>query len=182
MAGAKGQKYLYIQKDLLILISLYKERERAMTREEKIEVIRAAGGDKEHILGILLELQSRSDLSYIDEETAQLVADELGLALTKVYEVLTFYAMLETKPSAKYILEVCNSTPCYYSKADEVVAMVKNAIGIGVGETTKDQMFTLRYTPCVGACEIGPVIKVGDRVYGNLTQEKVTELIEQLKG
>lgn len=151
------------------------------TAEEKNAVIQAAGGTKENLLAILLELQRLSGQNYIDEETAYLVADSVGMGRAQIIEVLKFYTMLKDKPGARYILEVCNSSPCHYSKADMVVAMLKEELGIGVGETTEDGLFTIAYTPCVGACEIGPVIKVGAQIWGKLTQEKVHEIIAELR-
>ena len=161
------------------------------TAEEKRALIRKQGGDKAHLLNILLELQRQSGVmplrtaargkNYIDEETAELVAETVGIGQAQLYEVLRFYAMLETKPAGRFRLEVCNSSPCYYSKSDQIVELLREELGIGVGETTADGMFTIAYTPCVGACEIGPVIKVQDHIYGNLSRERVHSLIAQLR-
>ena len=151
------------------------------TAEEKRALIRKQGGDKAHLLNILLELQRQSGQNYIDEETAELVAETVGIGQAQLYEVLRFYAMLETKPAGRFRLEVCNSSPCYYSKSDKIVELLREELGIGVGETTEDGMFTITYTPCVGACEIGPVIKVQDHIYGNLSRERVHSLIAQLR-
>lgn len=152
-----------------------------LTRDEKIQIIRSMGANTEHVLAILLELQDKSENSYIDEETAKLVAEEVGITQTHIYDIMTFYAMLETKPQGRFVLEVCNSTPCYYTKSEEVVKVIEEELQIKVGETTKDGEFSLIYTPCVGACDIGPVIKVKDDVYGNLNEDKIRELIVQLK-
>lgn len=151
------------------------------TPDEKRALIRRQGGDKAHLLNILLELQHQSGQSYIDEGTAALVAETVGIGQAQLYEILQFYAMLETQPSGKYRLEVCNSAPCYYSKASQVVELLEEELGITVGETTQDGMFTIIYTPCVGACEIGPVIKVQDHIYGNLNRDRVHSLIAELR-
>lgn len=152
-----------------------------MTTEEKRNIIRENGGDIEHLLAILLELQRVSPQSFIDDATADLVADEVGLSHTKTRDILTYYAMLETKPCGRYVLEICNSAPCFYSKSEEIACLLQETLGIGMGETTADGMFSLRYTPCVGACDIGPVIKVKDEIYGNLTPEKVVALTKELR-
>lgn len=153
-----------------------------LSREEKRQIIHQIGADTEHVLQILLTLQRASKESYIDEDTAHLVADEVGLSYTRIYELLTFYDMLATKPQAEYVIEVCNNTPCYFSKSDRVIEMLREELDITVGETTADGKFAIRYTPCVGACDIGPVIKIKDDVYGNLTKEKVHTLLETLRG
>lgn len=152
-----------------------------MTIEEKKEIIYSNGANTEQVLKILLELQDKSDKSYIDEETAKLVADEVGLSLTEIYNLLTFYAMLETKPMGKYIIEICNSTPCYYTKSTEVAEIIEKELGIKVGETTEDGLYSLVYTPCVGACDIGPVIKIKSEIYGNLTEDRIKSIIANLK-
>jgi len=152
-----------------------------MTAEEKRQFIREMGGDTEHLLSILLELQHLSEHNYVDPATAEIVAEEVGLTPSKVCDVLTFYAMLNDKPAGKYVLEVCNSTPCHYCRSDEIAGLLTAELGIGMGETTPDGMFSLRFTPCVGMCEIGPVIKVKDEVYGNLDEAKVKALLADLR-
>ncbi len=156
---------------------------RALTQwsaEEKRALIRQLGGSAQ-LLNILLELQRQSGQSYIGPDTARVVSETVGIGPAQLYEVLRFYAMLETKPSGKIRLEVCNSTPCHYSRSEEVVQMLRQELGIGPGETTADGLFSISYTPCVGACAIGPVLKVGDAVYGNLTQARIHNLICSLR-
>ena len=109
------------------------------------------------------------------------MAERVGLSRVQMYDILTFYAMLKTKPRGKYIIEVCNSSPCYASKADRVTAILEKELGIKVGETTPDGMFTVSYMPCNGYCEIGPVIRVQGRTHGNLTEEKIKEIIDGLR-
>ncbi|HAZ91196.1 MAG TPA: formate dehydrogenase [Eubacterium sp.] len=146
-------------------------------KEVTLEVIQKYGASNEQMLKILIELQRRSEKSYIDEETANIVADAIGISHNRMFEVLTFYAMLETKPKGKYIIEVCNNTPCYFNKSDAVMTTLIEELGIKPGETTYDGLFSLQFTPCVGACDIGPVIKIKDQVYGELTPDKIKEII-----
>ena len=152
-----------------------------LTKEEKQEMIQKNKASKGKILSVLLDLQRASPEGYIDEETTRLVAEELGMSETRVYEIASYYAMLEVKPQAVHVLEVCNSSPCHFSKAEEVVRMVKKHLDVELGGSTADGLFALQYTPCVGACDIGPVIKVRDEVCGDLTEEKIVGLIEALR-
>ena len=152
-----------------------------LTQPEIRAIIEENGGRRENILNILLALQNATGGGYLDRETLAAVADGLGMTETRVFEIATFYAMIETEPQAKYVLQICNSAPCYYTKSDEVAAWACSELGVQMGETTGDGLFCCRFTPCVGACDIGPVIKVGDAVYGNLTKEKVGELIGGLR-
>lgn len=153
----------------------------SLTLEEKMEIIRKYKRNKEDILSILTDLQFASPSGYLDEDTAALVAEELGMTKTRVYEVISYYAMLKDKPQAKYVLKICNSSPCHFSKSKMVVEALEKKLGVSIGETTEDGMFAYHYIPCVGACDIGPVIKIKDTVFGNLNESKVQSLIEDLK-
>ena len=154
---------------------------RTLTQEEKLAIIEANGGRPENILNILLALQDASAGGYIDQETSATVAACLGMTETKVFEIASFYAMVNTAPQAAYVLEVCNSAPCHISKSDVVASWVADELAVGPNVATADGLFSYRFTPCVGACDIGPVIKVGDDVYGDLTPEKVKALIQGLR-
>lgn len=153
----------------------------ALTDDAKRNIIIENGGKKENILGILLDLQYASPEGYIDRDTASFVGNALGMTETRVYEIASYYAMIQVKPQAAYVLEVCNSSPCYFSKSEEIMDILKRELKVNIGEATPDGMFMLHYTPCVGACDIGPVIKIRDRVYGNLNEEKVVQIIKDLR-
>ena len=109
------------------------------------------------------------------------LAEKLDIPLVQLYDILTFYAMLETKPRGRYIIEVCNNAPCYVSKSHVMAKFLRKELGINFGETTPDGMFSLQYMPCVGACNIGPVIKIGDKVYGNLNEERIRKILRELR-
>lgn len=145
------------------------------------QIVREAKNEGENLIGVLLRLQENSTYHYITQEAAEIVAEEWGITLSEVYEVITFYSMLNTKPKGKYIIEICKSGPCHVVKTPRVVKMFESALGIKMGETTKDFMFTLQYTNCVGACDIGPVAKIGEKVYGNLTEDKVKHIINSYR-
>ncbi|MBP2649710.1 MAG: hndA [Firmicutes bacterium] len=148
-----------------------------LTNEQVLKIIKANGNSKERLLSILLEIQKASGHNSVDEAWAKIVAQELHLPLTKVYNVLTFYAMFSTKHRGKYVIEICKSTPCKVTKSDEIVQMFEEELGINISETTPDNLFTLMHTGCVGACDIGPVAKIGERIYGNLTKEKISNIV-----
>ena len=138
-------------------------------------------GDKEHLLSILIEIQRECRRNYINEASAKVVAEKLDIPLVQLYDILTFYAMLETKPRGRYIIEVCNNAPCYISKSHVMAKFLRKELGINFGETTPDGMFSLQYMPCVGACNIGPVIKIGDKVYGHLNEDRIRKILEELR-
>lgn len=150
-------------------------------REEQLRIIQQGGAKPENILEILIELQFASEEGYIDKETAAMVAQELHMTETRVYEIVSYYAMLKDKPQAKYVLKICNSSPCYFSCAEAVCLSLEKKLGVPMGKTTNDGLFAYHYIPCVGACNIGPVIKIKDKVFGNLSDEKISALLEDLR-
>lgn len=152
-----------------------------LNRDQVLGIIKKKGKAQEKLLSILLAIQEASGRNYVDKECAKLVAEELDLPLTKVYDVLTFYAMFSTKPRGKYVIEICKSAPCHVAKAASVVQMFTEELGINMGETTADNLFTLQYTSCVGACDLAPVAKIGEKIYGHLTKEKVAEIIKSYR-
>lgn len=152
-----------------------------LTKKQIREIIDSHKGAPEELLSILLEIQDASGQNYVAEEWARIVAEELGIPLTKVFDVITFYSMISDKPRGKYVIEICKSTPCKVVKAAEIVRIFEEELKIKMGETTPDNLFTLQHTSCVGACDIGPVAKIGDEVYGNLTRNKIVELINSYR-
>lgn len=151
------------------------------TFEQIDAIIQNNGGTRENILGMLLDIQSASADGCVDRDSAVKLAERLKMSETRIYELVGFYAMLSDKPQAKYVLEICNSSPCRFTKSDEVAACVKRILGIQPGQSTGDNMFACKFVPCVGACDIGPVIKVKDTVFGNLNDEKIEQLITGLR-
>ena len=145
------------------------------------EAIEKNGGQAHNILGILLDIQAGSQGGFIGKDTTELVAQELHMSATRVYEIASYYAMLEVSPQAKYRIEVCNSSPCYFSAADKVVEMLHEKLGIGLGQISDEKLFSLHYTPCVGACAQGPVIKIGDEVFGNLDKQEISRIVDNLR-
>ena len=134
--------------------------------------------DPQQLIAILLDIQSASGKNCVEQRWAVLVSSVLNVPLSKVFDVLTFYAMFSTVKRGEFVVEICQSTPCHFTKADEVVKWFEAAAGIAVGETSADGKITLLRTSCVGACDIGPAAKIGDHVFGNLSGEKVQSIIK----
>lgn len=145
---------------------------------EKVkEILARYGNEKGNLIQIMLELQQISGKNYLPSEWVSYVAESLNIPLSKVYGVITFYAMFGTEPRGKYLVEVCKSGPCHVSGAGNVIHMLETELGIKPGETTDDGVFTFMLSSCFGACDIAPAIKIGENVYGNLTAEKLKDVI-----
>ncbi|PKM86934.1 MAG: NADH-quinone oxidoreductase subunit E [Firmicutes bacterium HGW-Firmicutes-12] len=152
-----------------------------LTEKDVCEIIASHQASKEKLLSILLDIQDASGQNCIVEEWARVVSAELDLPLTKIYDVITFYEMLSEKPRGKNIIEICKSTPCHFIKGVNIVNIFEEELCIKMGETTPDNLFTLQYTSCVGACDIAPVAKIGDEVYGNLSKDKIVDIIKSYR-
>lgn len=148
---------------------------------EVVAIVEKYGRERDQLLAILLDIQETSGSNSISREDALIVARELGIPLSEVFEVLTFYSMFSTEPRGKYLIEICKSTPCKLCGTAAIVALFEKELGIKIGETTPDRLFSLAYTSCVGACEIGPVAKIGEDVYGDLTPGRVSEIIRKYR-
>ncbi len=114
---------------------------------------------------------------YLPEEAQKQVAHGLGVPLSEVYGVITFYSLFNTEPSGEYIIELCMGTACYVKGAVDVQHELEHQLGITINETTADGKFTLRYSRCVGACSLAPFMTVGEDVYGRVKQEDVQRIL-----
>ncbi|MBN2900066.1 MAG: NAD(P)H-dependent oxidoreductase subunit E [Clostridia bacterium] len=137
--------------------------------------------DSKALVNILQEVQETCKGRYISEATAEYVAERLDVTKSNVYEVVTFFAALREHPVGEVLIQLCNSTVCKVKKNIEVKNALEEALGIQMGETTKDKKFTLQYTTCFGACDVSPAVRVNKVVYGNLDRETTLALIAKLR-
>jgi NADH-quinone oxidoreductase E subunit len=109
------------------------------------------------------------------------VAEILGMAPIRVYEVATFYTMFNLRPVGRYLLQACTTTPCWLRGSDEVVQTCERKLGIGVGGTTPDGLFTLVEVECLGACVNAPILQVNDDFYEDLDGPATETLLDALR-
>ena len=110
------------------------------------------------------------------------VASVLNLQPIEVYEVATFYTMFQLQPTGKYVLQVCHTGPCCLVGAEAIIAHLEIKLGIKVGETTPDGLFTLKVVDCLASCGTAPVMQMGRRYYERLTPAVLDEMIADLRG
>jgi NADH dehydrogenase (ubiquinone) flavoprotein 2 len=96
------------------------------------------------------------------------VAEVIGMPRMRVYEVATFYTMFIRQPVGKYHVQICTTTPCWLRGSDEILEACKKNMGVGVGETSKDKLFTLGEVECLGACVNAPMFQVSYYWYDEL--------------
>ena len=115
--------------------------------------------------------------TYLSLETQVFIADRVGVPVTDVYGVATFYSQFSLKPKGDYIISVCLGTACYVKGSQDVLNEVKKILGIEAGETTDDGKFTIQDTRCLGCCGLAPVMTINDKVYGRLVPADVKGIL-----
>ena len=140
------------------------------------EICAAHNNDPGELINILHETQNA--LGYLPVEVQRQVASCLGIPATRVNGVVTFYAFFTEKPKGKYPVSICMGTACYVRGSEAVLEEVKNVLGIEVGETTPDGVFSLDCLRCVGACGLAPVMTIAGKVYGNVDPKSVRAILE----
>lgn len=116
---------------------------------------------------------------YLPKDVQILIAEGLGLKLSDVYGVATFYSQFTLEPKGDYIVNVCLGTACYVKGAQKVLEALEKDLGVKEGKTTKDNKFTLSATRCLGACGLAPVMMINDEVYGRLTPDMIPAIIKK---
>ncbi len=157
---------------------MVKEDIRAILEELKSEQLE----EGDILINLLHKIQAKNHNNYVSPEDAELVAEELKIPVSKVYEVLTFYSMFSTKPRGKHVIRICTSLPCHVAGGREIVEFIKQYLKVDFGQTTSDGLFTLEHSGCLGLCGVSPVIMIDDQYYGDLTVEKVKEILDSFKG
>jgi NADH-quinone oxidoreductase E subunit len=129
----------------------------------------------------LLDLAQRQHAGWLPRAAMDRVAEMLGMAPIRVYEVATFYTMLNLRPVGRYLLQACTTTPCWLRGSDEVVHACEKKLGVGIGGTTPDGMFTLVEVECLGACVNAPILQVNDDFYEDLDGPATEALLDSLR-
>jgi NADH-quinone oxidoreductase E subunit len=129
----------------------------------------------------LLDLAQRQHDGWLPRAAMDRVAEMLGMASIRVYEVATFYTMLNLRPVGRYLLQACTTTPCWLRGSDEVVGACEKKLGIDIGGTTSDGFFTLVEVECLGACVNAPILQVNDDFYEDLDGPATEALLDALR-
>ncbi len=138
------------------------------------------GKHKSALLPVLHVAQAEFG-GWLSPEVMDYVASVLNIKPIEVFEVASFYTMYNLKPMGKCVLEVCQTSSCWLMGAEDIVKYIENKLGIKVGETTKDGMFSLKVAECLGSCGTAPMLQCGASFHENLTYEKVDRIIENYR-
>ena len=121
--------------------------------------------------------RAQSIFGYLPMKVQSFIADKLGINVSKVYGVVTFYSFFTMVPKGEYVINICLGTACFVRGADKILERVEEILKIKNGETTADGKFTLTTLRCVGACGLAPVMQINDKTYGNVTVDDVERIL-----
>ena len=123
--------------------------------------------------------EAQAIFGYLPEEVQIEVAEGLGMSLSEIYGIVSFYTQFSLYPKGRTQVDVCMGTACYVKGAGEILERIERKLGCQAGGVTEDGMFSIDATRCIGACGLAPVIVVGGDVYGRLTPEEVDGILEK---
>lgn len=135
--------------------------------------------DPSAIIAVLQDIQEKA--RYLPEGALRYVAEQLGIPVSKVYGLATFYRAFSLEPRGKHQVYVCTGTACHVRGAVRIIDALEREIGIHAGETDERLEFTLETVNCLGACALGPVVVVDGEYHGQMTAAKAVRLVKKLR-
>ena len=144
--------------------------------EKILSILASHENDPSNLIAILQDVQA--EYNYLSEANLTLIADTLGLSVSKVYSVATFYENFSLEAKGKHIVKVCAGTACHVRKSGPIYDAIYEYLGLhGKKKTSDDGLFTLETVACLGACGLAPVMTINDDVYGRLVPEEVDGIL-----
>ena len=133
--------------------------------------------DRGQLVAILQEIQS--EYLYLKKEALEEVSEIMGLPVSQIYSVATFFRAFSLKPRGRHLINVCTGTACHVRGATKILEKMERDLEINRGETTQDLKFTLETVNCVGACALGPMVIIDGEYSGQMKTDKVENLLGQ---
>ncbi len=151
--------------------------------EQKMQELRLFIAENKDVQGPLMPIMQEAQglFGYLPFEAQTLIADSLGIPVSDVYGVATFYAQFSLQPKGEHVISVCTGTACYVKGAQAVLDEVEKLLGIKAGETTADGKFTIQDTRCLGCCGLAPVMVISGDVYGRLVPADIKGILEKYR-
>jgi NADH:ubiquinone oxidoreductase subunit E len=132
--------------------------------------------DPENLIMILQAIQNT--YNYLPQTALNYLSTKIGVPYSRIYGVATFYSTFSLEPRGRHIISVCLGTACHVRGGERIRERITANLGIGDGETTEDQRFTLESVRCIGCCSLGPVVKIDEDMHGRLASDKVGNILE----
>jgi NADH-quinone oxidoreductase E subunit len=150
-----------------------------MNMLETVDKILEKYNSKEELIAALEDIQQ--EFGFLAEDVLERVSKKLNIPFATVSGVATFYSSFSLKPHGRYHIQVCRGTACHIYRSDLLLNHLEKKLNIKAGEVTPDGKFSLMPVNCIGACAKAPTMMINEKVYGNLTDEKINKIIDSLK-
>jgi NADH:ubiquinone oxidoreductase subunit E len=134
-------------------------------------------GESRDLLRILLAAQEASPFNYVSEEATIEIAKTMGVSRSRVYSTASFYSAISLTPRGRHIIRLCINAPCENAGKQAIQDALESELGIKMGQTSADGLFTLEGVSCLGACYMSPAMKIDDQLYGDLTPDAALSII-----
>ncbi len=150
---------------------------------QKIDsIITSYENNSTKLVGILLEVQDNIPKQYLPLEVAAYISQKMNIPLSRIYDVISFYAALSDVPRADYVVQLCDSVVCKVTGNTSLKDSLQDILGIGVNEISDDGKYCIESTACFGACDIAPAIRINGKVFGHLTsKEKIKQVLDNYR-
>jgi NADH-quinone oxidoreductase subunit E len=136
--------------------------------------------DKSSLIPLLQDVQSI--YGFLPEDALQEIADYVGLPLSRVYGVATFYNQFRLIPLGENVIKVCRGTACHVKNSANILYAIESTLNIKAGQTSRDKKFSIEVVNCIGACSIAPVITINDEYFGRLTVKEIPSILKKYTG
>lgn len=136
-------------------------------------------GKRGAVIPVLQKVQNK--YGYLPEPAIVLIAERLNISISEIVGVATFYAQFHLKPRGKHVVKVCCGTACHVKNAKRLSNKIQTKLKVNVNETTEDREFTFEEVSCLGACGIAPVVTIDDHVHGEISPDKLDEILDTYK-
>ncbi len=148
---------------------------------EQINKLKTVIEESRSVKGCLMHVlqEAQTIFGYLPIEVQTIIAEGLGISLSEVYGVATFYSQFSLTPKGKHRISICLGTACYVKGSDKILEEVQKVLGIACGECTEDGLFSIDSCRCVGACGLAPVMMIDNDVYGKLKPEMVKDILKK---
>lgn len=123
----------------------------------------------------------QEEYGYVPRSAALQLTELLDAPLAKIYGVLTFYHLFKLKKPGRFLIQVCIGTACYLNGGEDILQELENILGIGVNQTTPDELFSIEAVRCIGCCGLSPVLNINGEIFSKLKKEDLTKIIAQFK-
>lgn len=135
--------------------------------------------DRSSLIALLQDVQEA--YGYLPEEQLRAIAEYIGIPMSTVYGVATFYNQFRLTPLGKNVIRVCRGTACHVKNSANILTAIETELNIKAGQTTRDKLFTLETVACIGACSIAPVININEEYYGRVAVKEIPKILSKYK-